>query len=627
MFGEDLAAGGYAVQTESAQPDVGLSGAVGNAFQLGQHVRAGFLAAARYSNSRESRSEERNTYSSSDAGLVLKDNAELSRSLHNIDLSVFTNFGLELGERTRLGVNTMLLRQTQDEVSISEGTSDTQQLQRFRLQWTESELLATQVYGRHTLPRLETELDWHLTDATASREDPNTREYRRDDDDGDGVYDFSRRPDSNSQSFTELEDNLEEWAVNMRQPFPSFGPFSVTIDAGMGGLERDREASLRTFSFNGQVPNSLAELGQEELLSPEYIGPDGVLRLEESTQSTDNYTATQTLDSYYAALDLSLFERLRAYIGLRREENFQEVITENLTNPQAPPVVSNIDESDDLRSAALTWVYSDAAQIRLSYAESLSRPDFRELSPAPFRDPVLDLITLGNPDLKVTRIENYDARWEYYFNATDSVSLAAFYKEFTDPIEKTFSSGGSARIITLQNALAADVQGWEIDLYKSLGFIDKADWLKRFKLGWIRGLAWENYYVAANYADIDSSVELDASQTTQTNVDRPLQGQSPYVINFQLGYNHPEGKSEWTLLFNQFGERIVQAGVARQPDIYEEPFGQLDFVYKHRFMDRWRFSVRLKNLLDPEAEYTQGGEITRRFKKGREVSLGVQVSF
>jgi hypothetical protein len=99
------------------------------------------------------------------------------------------------------------------------------------------------------------------------------------------------------------------------------------------------------------------------------------------------------------------------------------------------------------------------------------------------------------------------------------------------------------------------------------------------------------------------------------------------VVNFQFGYYNPDSSTEWTLLYNEFGERITQAGVLGQPDIYEQPFPQLDFVYKRRFVEDWRFALKLKNLLDPDVEYTQGQETTRIFKLGREVSLELEWAF
>jgi outer membrane receptor protein involved in Fe transport len=243
---------------------------------------------------------------------------------------------------------------------------------------------------------------------------------------------------------------------------------------------------------------------------------------------------------------------------------------------------------------------------------------------------LLDLVTVGNPNLVTAELKNYDLRWEYYFSPSESFSIAGFYKEFTNPIEKTFSSGGSARIITLQNALAADLSGVEVDYSQSLGWIetfDWLDWLADFELGFIGPFEWENYYIAFNYAWIESSVEIDTSQTTQTNPDRPLQGQSPWVVNFQIGYKNPDSPTEWTLLYNEFGERISQAGVLGQPDIYEQSFPQLDFVYKRRFAADWQLTLKLKNLLDPNVEFTQGKEITRFYERGREVSLALQWTF
>jgi outer membrane receptor protein involved in Fe transport len=293
-------------------------------------------------------------------------------------------------------------------------------------------------------------------------------------------------------------------------------------------------------------------------------------------------------------------------------------------------VIGEIDQLDRLPSAAVTWAYSPSAQVRAAYAESVNRPDFREMAPAPYLDPLLDLITVGNPDLVTAELKNYDLRWEYYFSPSESFSIAGFYKEFANPIEKTFSSGGSAKIITLQNALAAELTGVEVDYSRSLGWIedfDWLDWLADFEWGFIGPFNWEHYILGFNYAWIESSVEIDTSLTTQTNPDRPLQGQSPWVVNFQFGYYNPDSSTEWTLLYNEFGERITQAGVLGQPDMYEQPFPQLDFVYKRRFVEDWRFALKLKNLLDPDVEYTQGQETTRIFKLGREVSLELEWAF
>jgi hypothetical protein len=62
------------------------------------------------------------------------------------------------------------------------------------------------------------------------------------------------------------------------------------------------------------------------------------------------------------------------------------------------------------------------------------------------------------------------------------------------------------------------------------------------------------------------------------------------------------------------------------PDVYEEPAGQLDFVYAATLWDDWKLKVRLRNLLDPELEFTVGDQIRRTYRRGREVAITLEWS-
>jgi len=632
MFGEDVATkSSYDVYDKTLPPNLGLSGAIGDSYEFGKGNRWGFMGAFKYDNSWVNVQETRKTYSAiASGGLQLKDDIEVYRTVNFIDLSGFANVGVEFAQDQNIGFNAMLLRQASDQSKISQGIEENQNLQRYELQWIENQLVNYQLLGSHVLPFKEWSIDWQYTDATATRDEPNTRNYRRDDDNDDGEYLISTRSDSNSQSWSYLKDNMNNWSVDSVLPL-TFGSHGLALGGGLADVQRDRDASIRTFTFQGnRIPQEALNLSWEEFLSPEFIGPNG-LQLKESTRATDTYTATQSLDALYFNLDLSLYnEKFRISAGAREEDNQQEVVTNDLSNPSAPPVVGSIDQTDWLPSTAFTWAYSASAQFRLAYAESLNRPDFREMSPAPYLDPLLDLITVGNPNLVTASLKNYDARWEYYFSPSESFSLAAFYKDIANPIEKTLSSGGSGQIITLQNALGATLYGAEVDYYQSLDWVrnhDWLNWLEDFNLGFIGPFDWDNFFIAFNFAWIESNVEIDSSLTTQTNADRPLQGQSPWVVNLQFGYSNPEGNTEWTVLFNEFGERISQAGVLGQPDIYEQPIPQLNFVYKRSFAEHWLLTLKLKNLLNPDVEFTQGTEITRTFRPGREFSAELKWAF
>jgi TonB-dependent receptor len=334
--------------------------------------------------------------------------------------------------------------------------------------------------------------------------------------------------------------------------------------------------------------------------------------LREVTRPTDNYVAEQSVDAVFLNADLSL-GAWRFIAGARRERNDQAVTTYDIASTSSEPVVARDDSTAWLPAAGVTWAYSDAAQLRLGFGRTLSRPDFRELSSAPFTDPELDIDTIGNPDLRTTRIRNLDVRWEYYFGGADSVSIAAFDKEFTDPIEK-LRLPGSSPLLQLANAASAHNYGIEVDVLKNLGFVGER---------WLNGVDLSRFHVGFNYARIRSSIELDAASASyQTNLSRAMQGQSPYVANLQLGYTGE--RNEANLLYNRFGRRISEVGVQGQPDIYEEPFGSLDAIWRHRFATDWRLTLRLRNLLDPDVRFTQGGLDTRSFQRGREAMVSLE---
>lgn len=619
-YGEDVAAAGYGVERETLAPDMGLSAAVGNRWELGEESRLGFIAAVRYNQGWDRNEEVRRTFQASSAGLELADHLQIDDTRRNVDFSAFLNLGYELNKQHRFSATSVLLRQTEDRTKLSDGVQDEQAALFTELRWTENQLFAQQFGGNHLFPAAhDLSLDWQYTWARATRKEPDTRRYRYDRD-SDGSLAFSQRSDSNQQSWAELDDHQRGLNVKGKLPFDFDG---TTLDVSFGGerVERNRDASLRSFSFNavGPLARDPNLLGRPvgEILSPDHIGPDGFV-LTESTLPTDNYFARQDLTGLFLGIDANIAQKYRIALGARREKNDQAVTTFALSNPEAPPVVAGEDTASTLPAAAFTWAYNDNAQLRLSYSRTLSRPDFRELSPAPYLDPLLDVQVIGNPDLVSAGIRNYDLRWEYYFSPVESLSIGYFLKEFEDPIEKT-RLPGSGVLLSLDNAQSARNYGVELDVSKGLEFV--ADW-PGFRS--VHG-DWANWNVGFNYARIKSSIQLDPLDASfQTNLNRPMQGQSPYVANLQLGHHSGDGSREATLLYNVSGRRIAAVGVAGQPDIYEEAFRQLDFQYRRELGEDWSFKLRLRNLLDPAVRYTQGAETTREYKKGRSLLLTLE---
>lgn len=620
-----VASKGLGIGEKQLGPNTGFAFSVGDDFRFADgDFSLGYIGSARYSQNFDLRKEQRAEFSIlGDGSLVSQQRYEREKAERAVDTGLFLALGSEIGELHRLTVSLMQFRQAQGEDRVDQGLRGSGNLERsFSSEWIENQLLTRQIGGEHSLPVLAgLKLDWQYTTSTANRELPFAKDYRFSFDENLDAFAYTNSFPAQFR-FETLEDQVDEAQLGLQLPWEWSDSRGVTFRAGGSQLERRRDSAIYRYRFRALTRPPSEPLPIDAIINPDAIDA-GRFVVESARQATDFYTASQTLDGYYAAADLQ-FDDWRLDLGSRREQNDQQVVTQNPFLPNAQPIIGRIAQTDNLPFAALTWSYSENAQLRFGYSETVSRPDFRELSRAPFTDPLLDITVIGNPDLKQADITSYDLRWEYYFSPTESVSLALFRKEFEKPIElvRTPASGD---LLELRNANRAQNQGIEIDWYRSFAPLATASWMPE---RWRKALPWEDVFLGFNYAWIDSTIDLGANAGIQTSSQRPLQGQSPYVGNMSLSYLPDGGDIEATLLYNVFGERISKVGESGVPDEYEQPFHQLDFTLSKQLRwDGWKAKLRLRNLLDPDVEFTQGSEVSRRYSKGREVAISLEWKF
>ena len=361
-----------------------------------------------------------------------------------------------------------------------------------------------------------------------------------------------------------------------------------------------------------------------KLLTDQNYGKDGLYLLEQVDWS-NNYEANNTLGSGYLSVLLPFFgNRLEAYGGVRFESFHTELIS-NTRRQEYSPLSTYYDYNNIFPSLNLTWHLTKAQQLRLAYGRTTNRPEFRELSTSVYYDFDLASNVQGNHNLRPAYIDNIDMGWEWYPHAGEVISLSLFYKHFRDPIEWTYTvAGGTDLVYSYMNAEGADNYGVELDIRKQLDFIR----LPQLSL-------------SLNAAWIHSSVNFPEGSNEK---DRPMQGQSPYLVNAGLFYysdaTNPDGSMAkgWpaSLLFNTIGKRIIGVGRSvgsgetdiRVPDSYEMPRHQVDINVGKSF---GHFDIRLsvRDVLAQKAQFKQfeqttKGEIqqvTRSYKPGRTFSI------
>ena len=336
----------------------------------------------------------------------------------------------------------------------------------------------------------------------------------------------------------------------------------------------------------------------------------------------NNYRGHNTLGAGYLTLSLP-FGQFGIHAGVRFEHNDMELISNTPTTRKARQAALQ-----NQRLLPFTQYHLQVerpASDRLSYGRSINRPEFREVSSSVYYDFDLASNVQGNTELKNCYVDNLDLRYEWYPSRGELISLAVFYKHFDSPIEWTYTvAGGTDLIYSYKNAKSASNYGIELDIRKSLDFIG------------LRDFSW-----SFNGALIKSKVQFEKGAKEEN---RPMQGQSPYLINTGLFYKNEPLKMDISLLYNRIGKRIIGVGRsegssgddsnARVPHSYEMPRNTIDLSFAKKFGCHLELKLNIRDLLAEKVYYKQFAdvtysdgrtkeveEITRCYKPGRNIGL------
>ena len=215
---------------------------------------------------------------------------------------------------------------------------------------------------------------------------------------------------------------------------------------------------------------------------------------------------------------------------------------------------------------------------------------------------------MGNENLKRAIIDSYDTRVEWYYTSDEVFSVGGFYKHFDDPIEIKWQNSTDV-VFTPENTNEAKLLGLELEGRKRFNFIHE-------KL--------DPMYLAGNFTYMRSRVNLTSNMGEDYH--RPLQGQSPWVVNLQLGYDDSAKGGNGlavSLLYNVFGERMRVVGKYEfgLPDQYEQPVHQLDLVASQVLPRDLNLGLRVQNILNPHQKWTQGDTVVRSYQRGTTFTL------
>jgi TonB dependent receptor/Carboxypeptidase regulatory-like domain/TonB-dependent Receptor Plug Domain len=515
-----------------------------------------------------------------------------------------------VGTDHKLSLTGLYSRNAEKEGRRIQGFNEEQGAEVFdeRLRFVNRALAYGQLRGEHRFRKLNSaELRWTALWARATLDDPNLREsvYVADAERG---LSFRESTQSGQHFYAAQGETTRSGGLDWTQPLSAPGAGQgnpAKLKAGGLVTMRGRSFNARRFRFlrNPSADPAIFRQRPNQIFTDDNVGP--VTELEEWTRPTDAYAAQYNVYSGYLMADVPLSSRLRFVGGERIEVSRQTIQSYDPFAPDGDRVESKLNKTDLLPSGNLIFKVNDQSNVRLSATRTVARPQLRELAPFVFTDFFGAREILGNPELDRTRIMNFDARFEVFPRVGEVLAVSLFHKRFEKPIEQVILPT-SRGVISYQNAKGAVNTGIEVEGRKGLD------------LFW-NGL--KEFSVLANLTVVYSRVDLDKAQAgIQTSTTRPLAGQSPYVLNFALDWNHEKTNTRARVLYNVAGQRIAQVGSNGIPDMYEQPRHLVDVSLAQGLGKHFDLKATIENLLDAPVRFTQGEDgrfLAQRYNVGQ----------
>jgi len=643
------------VSRETAGYNTGFSFLGGNRWEVGSGVTVGLLGAMNYQNKYdfyEGGSNNNGTVSIPDQPLGGSSRTD-SKGTQESLTGLLINFETRFGENQRYALNFVANQAGEDEARFqfqNLGNSSTQQNQ--SLHYTQRLVTSLQLHGEHHFPSArDLALQWFVASNSTSQEEPDVRFFRNN-------FNLSTLeatkplnstdPLNTRRIWRDVEEGNWQAAADVKQSFSSWGDLRAEFRGGFRLDRTDRTYDQRSFTY--AFPNQTdagvndavnenrekakfqasdpSQLWTDVFTDPDRIGlapnivistpqqppaPNQLLWIISPLTTDVDYTGDQKVDAVYGMVEFPFQPNLKAVAGVRYETTDLSVIPEShkaddkvdiinvlpsgdreITGVDEEEATADVQESSLLPSVGLIWSILQGMTLRATASGTVARPTFRELAPVATEEFIFGDEYVGNPELSLSKIANYDLRWEWFPRPGTVLAASGFYKQIHRPIELISFGVANRAFIQPVNYPNGKVTGLELEARTSLGWVHES----------LEGLA-----VGANYAAIESEAEvpeLEQESLVPFDLDEPtvrLIGQPDRLWNVNLTYDLERTGTSAGVFYNFAGESLLTAAARgvedATPNVFQEPIKTLDVTLSQRLGKGFSLGFKGKNLLAP----------------------------
>lgn len=598
----------WGINTKNQSPDIRFNASASNIINL-KKLRIGNTFSVSYSNTSTNFSISRYDWDSVTAENQFADRA----SVNNANTALMDNIAVGWGNNkiefknlyNQLGRSVVVQRSSLPDSSRSDSRS-------YVMGYESRAIYSTQLTGTHKSRDESRQYNWSIGYNDLFRNMPDLRRitYNKLITQPDSAYQAAVPSGSvdpvngGGRVYAQLYEKNYSFSHQYTQRVKLFKAYEFQVSLGNYLEQKNRAYRLREFGYvlPGGVPilqkRRLLQQNINEIFADSNIGVTNRFKVEENTRSTDRYDAKNQLIASFISVKLPLFsQKMTVLGGVRHEYNEYNLISYNTAGDIVNPIIKT---SFFLPSINVSYNLNDKSLIRAAYGKTLNRPEFRENSPFYFYDMenrwgvygAMHASEVNGPKgdtLDVAKIDNFDARWEWYPSSSELIQAGVFYKKIKDPIQAIINHAtGDGRSFSFANLKEAYSYGLEIDIRKNLSFFDN----------WLGSNLFKDFQFIGNAAWIKSTLITDSTKAAIGKM--PLQGQSPYMYNAGLYYQGDSIGLSATLVYNVFGPRVFAIGLPQKTvgSIWELPFNSLDLIIAKKLYKRFTVSIGVQNILD-----------------------------
>ncbi len=520
------------------------------------------------------------------------------------------------------------------------------------LEYTERTAGSLQLAGEHKLPFEggwifgRPVLDWTLSRSFANLDQPDKRQFG-------GLWKPQRgiipptweafKPGANfnlgnfQRIYKSIEEDSSQASLALELPFEQWSGEEGYVKLGRFDDRVGRDFDQDTFSNFGDTSTFEGDFETPWIRAFD----DEDHPISESLFDVD-YRGDQRISAWYGMADLPLNEELTLIGGARFESTQIDIINDPESGatwiPPGDPTVVALNpgdadvffsQDDTLPALSLIYEPSERWTLRAAYAETVARQTFKELTPIIQQEFLGGPVFIGNPELGLSELTNYDLRLDYRPYEGGLLSLSWFLKKINDPIEYVQRPLDFV-FTTPVNYTSGELSGFEVEARQDLARL--WDPLSGVALG-------------GNVTLIDSSVVLPGDEVAQfdlPNIQAPMStrdatGAPEHLYNVYLTYDRELSGTQASVFYTVRGDTLVagagQDGGNFVPNIYALEFGTLNASLSQRLADGVTLQLQAKNLTNPRIEqvyrsqYIGADAPQSSFTTGVEFTIGLNISF